>query len=200
MANKENTKDEAEGSVHQVDTVPPPSAEMDAYSAPTAVREVPPEILEAARKRRAELNRASAPLAAPPPPTPPPPPADKSLAGEGATAPRPRAGASTRPVGVPGASPKTFAGSVESDESADQESMSLKALSLSAPPAPTHDDVPTHVDPSIFDFASDEERSKTPSLAVSPIARPSVFADPTVIVLCLVLVAMILALVLLITC
>ena len=49
MARKE--RDDLADAVHRVDTVPPP-ASGDVYSAQTAVREVPPDVLDAIRRAR----------------------------------------------------------------------------------------------------------------------------------------------------
>ncbi len=46
MADEEEKED---GAIYKVDTVPPPPGEDDAYSAPTRVGEMPPEVLEAMR-------------------------------------------------------------------------------------------------------------------------------------------------------
>lgn len=54
-------KDDGEGSIYRVDTVPPPPGEDDAYSAPTRVGEMPPEVLEAMRAAGLGMDKKSAP-------------------------------------------------------------------------------------------------------------------------------------------
>ncbi len=101
-------KDDDDEAIHRVDTVPPPPGEDDAYSAPTRVGEMPPEVLEAMRGAGFSVDGAkkSVPKVAvstlkpprmpvidvpPPPPAPPPPPEKQSPEGKGAEAKSPEA-------------------------------------------------------------------------------------------------------------
>jgi hypothetical protein len=64
MARKE--RDDLADAVNRVDTVPPP-ASGDVYSAQTAVREVPPDVLDAIRRARTSGNSGERPLIPPAP-------------------------------------------------------------------------------------------------------------------------------------
>ena len=58
MAQDEKKEDKG---IHQIDTVPPPPGEDDAYSAPTRVGAMPPEVLEALRNAGINMDKKSAP-------------------------------------------------------------------------------------------------------------------------------------------